>query len=191
MTPCISQATTMPASFAEDVENYHAAGCGAIEVWLTKLEQHLEAASVADTRKSLADRGLALPAAAYQGGLLLSQGQERKAHFEHFKRRLDLCASFGISTLILAPDFARTVDAQAIGRAVASLAQAATRSGSTRQSSSSGLWRLTPQRVGSMLRKRLRASRFQLHQRFFARVARPSMRAGRYGMWPVCGVIGR
>ena len=34
---------------------------------------------------------IALVAAAYQGGLLLSQGEQRKAHFDHFKRRLDLC----------------------------------------------------------------------------------------------------
>ena len=124
MTPCISQATTMSASFAEDAENYFAAGCRAIEVWLTKLEQHLEAVSAADTKKALSDRGITLPAAAYQGGLLLSQGEARKAHFEHFKRRLDLCATFGIRTLVLAPDFSQQPDAQSIGRAVVSLAQA-------------------------------------------------------------------
>ena len=124
MTPCISQATTMPASFAEDVENYSAAGWRAVEVWLTKLEKHLESVSAADTKKALADRGISLPAAAYQGGLLLSQGEARKAHFDHFKRRLDLCATFGVRTLILAPDFAQKPDAQSVGRAVVSLAQA-------------------------------------------------------------------
>ena len=35
MTPCISQATTLTGSFADDVENYHAAGWRAVEVWLT------------------------------------------------------------------------------------------------------------------------------------------------------------
>jgi 4-hydroxyphenylpyruvate dioxygenase len=124
MTPSISQATTMPASFAEDLENYHAAGWRAIEVWLTKLEQHLQSVSVADTQKALADRGITLAAAAYQGGLLLSQGQQRQAHFDHFKRRLDLCAAFSIRTLVLAADFAQRPEAQSIGRAVASLAQA-------------------------------------------------------------------
>ena len=54
MKPCISQATTMPCSFAEDVANYADAGCDAIEVWLTKLENHLEHHSAADTRKLLA-----------------------------------------------------------------------------------------------------------------------------------------
>ena len=124
MTPCISQATTMPSSFAEDVENYHVAGCRHVEVWLTKLEKHLESVSAADTRKALDDRGLALVAAAYQGGLLLSQGEQRKAHFEHFKRRLDLCAAFGIKTIVLVPDFPPRPDATTVGRAVVSLAQA-------------------------------------------------------------------
>ena len=91
MKPCISQATTLPGSFADDVANYAAGGCPAVEVWLTKLEQHLQTASADDTRKLLADRGLTPAAAAYQGGLLLSQGEPRKAHFDHFRRRLDLC----------------------------------------------------------------------------------------------------
>ncbi len=51
MKPCISQATTMPSSFADDVANFADAGCSGMEVWLTKLEQHLEANSAADTKK--------------------------------------------------------------------------------------------------------------------------------------------
>ena len=42
MRPCISEATTMPCSFAEDVASYADAGCTVMEVWLTKLETHLE-----------------------------------------------------------------------------------------------------------------------------------------------------
>jgi sugar phosphate isomerase/epimerase len=125
MTPCISQATTMPASFADDVAAYPSGGCRAIEVWLTKLEKHLADVSPDDTRKALADRGVRLVAAAYQGGLLLSQGEARKAHFEHFKRRLDLCQRFEIPTILLVADFARTPDAESLGRAVVSLTQAA------------------------------------------------------------------
>ena len=124
MTQCISEATTLSSTFAEDVENYCAAGCLAMEVWLTKLEVHLETVSSTNTLKAVSDRGLSLPAAAYQGGLLLSQGEERKAHFDHFKRRLDLCQAFGIRTLIIAADFATQFDQQSLGRAVASLAQA-------------------------------------------------------------------
>ena len=125
MTPCISQATTLSGSFADDAENYPAGGCTAIEVWLTKLEQHLQDVSAGATRKALADRGVTLVAAAYQGGLLLSQGEARKAHFDHFKRRLDLCQQFGIPTLLLVADFAHSPDGESLGRAVVSLAEAA------------------------------------------------------------------
>ena len=126
MIPCISEATTLPSSFAEDVANFADAGCEAMEVWLPKLEKHLETASAADTKKLLADRNLRPIAAAYQGGLLLSQGDARKAHFDHFKQRLDLCQAFGIPTLLVVADFVDPVkDPTSLERAVVSLTQAA------------------------------------------------------------------
>jgi len=125
MRPCISEATTLPASFAEDVAAYADAACPAMEVWLTKLENHLETHSTADTRRLLADRNMTLAAAAYQGGLLLSQGEQRRAHYDHFKRRLDLCQQFGVPTLLVVADFVDKVDLTDLQRATASLAQAA------------------------------------------------------------------
>jgi sugar phosphate isomerase/epimerase len=115
----------MSSRFAEDINGYADAGCHALEVWLTKLETHLETHSVADTRKLLEDREMTLAAASYQGGLLLSQGEQRMAHYDHFKRRLDLCQSFGISTLLVAVDFVDKVDATGLERALVSLKQAA------------------------------------------------------------------
>jgi sugar phosphate isomerase/epimerase len=125
MKPCISEATTLPLPFAEDVAAYADAACPAMEVWLTKLEQHLETHSAADTRKLLRDRDITLAAAAYQGGLLLSQGEQRRAHYDHFRRRLDLCQQFGIGTLLVVADFVDKVDQTALERAVVSLTQAA------------------------------------------------------------------
>lgn len=122
---CISQSATMPASFADDVAGYADGGCTAIEVWLTKLETHLQTASPAETRQLLADRGVVLPVAAYQGGLLLSQGEARKAHYDHFRRRLDLCQTFGIQTLVLVADFSQKPDPTSLQRALVSLSQAA------------------------------------------------------------------
>jgi sugar phosphate isomerase/epimerase len=125
MNCCISQATTLPGTFAEDVDAYAAAGCRAIEVWLTKLENHVERHSIADTKRLLADKQMTLAAAAYQGGLLLSQGEQRKAHFDHFRRRLELCGEMGIPTLLLAADFDAARDQRDIDRAAVSLKQAA------------------------------------------------------------------
>jgi 4-hydroxyphenylpyruvate dioxygenase len=125
MKPCISEATTLPASFAADVAAYADAGCTSMEVWLTKLETHLETHSVAETRKLLDERQMTLAAASYQGGLLLSQGEQRKAHYDHFRRRLDLCQQLAIPTLLVVADFADAVDQTGLQRAVVSLKQAA------------------------------------------------------------------
>jgi len=125
MKPCLSEATTLPCTFAEDVAHFADAGCQGMEVWLTKLETHLEQNSLGETQRLLGDRGMTLAAAAYQGGLLLSQGEQRKAHYDHFRKRLDLCQSLGIPTLLVVADFAGTVDATALERSVVSLTQAA------------------------------------------------------------------
>jgi sugar phosphate isomerase/epimerase len=125
MRPCISQATTLPASFSDDVNAYADGGCTAIEVWLTKLETHLETHSLADTLRLLEDRQVKPVAAAYQGGLLLSQGEQRKVHYDHFRRRLDLCQGLGIPTMLVVADFVERVDATALQRSVVSLKQAA------------------------------------------------------------------
>src|SRR5919205_3709427 len=125
MRACISEATTLSSTFAEDVHGYADGGCRALEVWLTKLETHLETHPAADTRKLLEDRQMTLAAASYQGGLLLSEGEQRKAHYDHFKRRLDLCQHFGIPVMVVAADFARKATAPDLGRALASLRESA------------------------------------------------------------------
>jgi sugar phosphate isomerase/epimerase len=114
----------MPASFADDIAACAEAGCPAAEVWLTKLEKHLETSSTAATRELLKEKNVALAAAAYQGGLLLSQGDARKAHFDHFRRRLEICEAFGIPTLLLVADFRTQPEPTDLERAVVSLAQA-------------------------------------------------------------------
>ena len=50
MIPCISQATTLTTPFADDVRDAAAGGCTAVEVWFTKLEQHLEELSAEDAQ---------------------------------------------------------------------------------------------------------------------------------------------
>jgi hypothetical protein len=75
MKPCISQVTTLAASFEDDIIGYAEGGCPAIEVWLTKLETHLESASAEDTKKLITDRGITLSSAAYQGAYYSRRGK--------------------------------------------------------------------------------------------------------------------
>jgi 2-keto-myo-inositol isomerase len=125
MKLCISQATTLPAAFADDIAAFADVGWTGVELWLTKLEKHLETTSVEVTHRLIADRQVQAVAAAYQGGLLLSQGEQRKAHFDHFRRRLELCQALAIPTLLLVADFAQRPSSVALERAVVSLKQAA------------------------------------------------------------------
>ena len=125
MNLCISQATTLSAAFADDIAAFADVEWPALEVWLTKLEKQLENSSVEATRQLFLDRNLKPVAAAYQGGLLLSQGEQRKAHFEHFRRRLELCQAIGIPTMVVVADFKQRPDSTDLQRAVVSLAQAA------------------------------------------------------------------
>jgi 2-keto-myo-inositol isomerase len=124
MKPCISEATTMSSTFAEDVAAFANSGCMGMEVWLTKLETHLTMESPDATRALLGDRNMKIAAAAYQGGLLLSRGEQRKAHQDHFRRRLELCQALAIPTLIVAADFSEPASGNALAHAVDSLAQA-------------------------------------------------------------------
>src|SRR5262249_26470876 len=125
MKLCISEVSTMPASFREDVVGYSAAGCKCMEVWLTKLETALETDSAVDLRNFVEDKQVKLAAASYQGGLLLSQGEQRRKHFDHFRRRLELCQFFGIPTFLIVADFVQKIDADGMERAIVSLRQAA------------------------------------------------------------------
>ncbi len=125
MKPCLSEATTMPASFIEDIEAYSSCSVTAVEVWLTKLEKALESNPADDLRRLLEDKQVKLAAASYQGGLLLSQGEARRTHFDHFRRRLEICGKFDIRSLLLVADFVQQFGAIDFERSVISLKQAA------------------------------------------------------------------
>jgi sugar phosphate isomerase/epimerase len=125
MTPCISQATTLKNPFEADPAIFARTGWSAVELWLTKLETYLLGHSLADARALLESNGLKPSAAAAQGGLLLSQGAERAAHWEHFRHRLELLEALGVRTLLVTPDFTCDAGIDTFDRAAGSLAEAA------------------------------------------------------------------
>ncbi len=125
MKPCISQATTLGTAFEDDLAAYAQAGWRAVELWLTKLETFLQSHPAAEVRKRLNDEGLQAVAATFQGGLLLSKGAERNAHWDHYRRRLDLLGLLKVPTLVVVPDFVADPTGDDLGRSSESLAEAA------------------------------------------------------------------
>ncbi|MBI2825285.1 MAG: sugar phosphate isomerase/epimerase [Planctomycetia bacterium] len=129
MIPAISQVCTLSAPFERDIEDFAAAACDTVEIWLGKLETWLASHSIADVRTLLAEQGVAAPVASFQGGLLTSEGDARKAHWEHFARRLTLCRDLGIGTLVVAGDILGPLGQQDLDRVQVSLVQAAEHAG--------------------------------------------------------------
>jgi 4-hydroxyphenylpyruvate dioxygenase len=125
MNLALSQVCSLESSFEDDVENYAAGGCTAIELWVGKLDAYLEKHSEGDVRSLLERHGVAAPVASFQGGLLSSQGEFRKQHWEAFERRLAQCRALGVGTLVLAADVGGPLAQQDLERVQVSLAQAA------------------------------------------------------------------
>lgn len=130
MIPALSQVCSLQSSLEDDIVDYAAGACSAIELWLGKVETYLQRHSVDDLRRLLAEQGMATPVASYQGGLLISQGDARREHWSHFEQRLQLCKALGVGTLIVAGDIVGPLSQQDIERTQASLVQAAALAGS-------------------------------------------------------------
>lgn len=127
MLPALSQVCSLNSPFDRDIDEYAAAKCAAIELWLGKLKTYLKGHSVDDVRRLLETHEIAAPVASFQGGLLASQGEARKVHWEHFERRLDLCQSIGVQTIVVAGDIPPPLDEQVVDRVRMSLGLAADR----------------------------------------------------------------
>jgi 2-keto-myo-inositol isomerase len=125
MLPALSQVCSLNSPFEKDLEDYSAGACQAIEVWLGKLETYLEKHSVDEVRRLFDQYGITAPVASFQGGLLTSQGDARREHWEHFGRRLELCQQLGIGTLVVAGDILGPLAQSDLERAQLSLVQAA------------------------------------------------------------------
>src|SRR5262245_6506649 len=125
MIPALSQVCTLDAPLEKDIEDYSAGHCRAIEIWLTKLETYLKSHSLDDVRRLLEKYEMAAPAASFQGGLLVSQGDARREHWDHFAKRLELCHSLKIETLVVAGDVVGPLGEEDFDRLRVSLSQAA------------------------------------------------------------------
>lgn len=129
MIPTLSQVCCLNSPFDRDLEDFAAGQCRSVEVWLTKLEEYLKTHTLKDVRFWLDKFEITLPVASFQGGLLASQGEARRAAWELFTRRLDLCRELGIGTIVIACDVPLPLSQTAIDRVQASLVQVAQEAG--------------------------------------------------------------
>jgi 4-hydroxyphenylpyruvate dioxygenase len=125
MIPCLSQVCSLSSPFERDIEDYAAGACRAVELWLGKLEGYLQTHSTADVVALLKSHGMAAPVASYQGGLLASQEDARREHWEHFRRRLAICGELGVRTLVVAADIPGPLSQHDLDRVSVSLVEAA------------------------------------------------------------------
>lgn len=127
MKPALAQVCSLDSPFDRDIADYAAGKCPAIELWTGKLDAYLDRHSVDDFKRLVAEHHVETPVLSFQGGLLASQGEFRKQHWESFERRLALCRELNIGTLVVAADVAGQLSQQDIERVQASLPQAADR----------------------------------------------------------------
>ena len=125
MQPCLSQVCTLPAPITSELEDYAAGKCDAIELWMTKVEEHLRESSLDDFKQLLASHQIRPLSAAYQGGLLASQGERRAEAWKLFERRLALCQQLGVEVMVVACDVPAPMTSQDAQRVQASLGQVA------------------------------------------------------------------
>jgi len=125
MIPALAQVCSLPSPFEKDIADYAAGKCGAIELWLTKLETFLQSHSLDDVRRLLAESEMTAPVASYQGGLLASQGEQRREAWQLFEQRLELCRELKVQAIVVACDVPRPLDQQTLDRVHASLVQVA------------------------------------------------------------------
>jgi 4-hydroxyphenylpyruvate dioxygenase len=129
MKPALSNVCSLDAPLEKDIEDYAAGACRAVELWVGKVDAYLERHGVAELRELLARHEAAAPVVSYQGGLLASQGDFRRQHWDAFARRLELCHSLGVGTLVLAGDIAGPLTQQDLDRVRTSLEQSAALAG--------------------------------------------------------------
>ena len=101
MIPAVSQTTTMPAPLEDELE---ALGELGLEIWLTKIEAFLQAASFEALASQLDRHPVSLVAASLQGGLWQPDPAARAEAWQLFEKRLDLCRRLEIPVLVVAAD---------------------------------------------------------------------------------------
>ena len=80
MKTALATVCSLDFTLPQILEDYEAARCDAVDLWLGHADAFLAAHDVAALRARLATHGIAAVAASFQGGLLTTQGDARREH---------------------------------------------------------------------------------------------------------------
>ncbi|MCX7402725.1 MAG: sugar phosphate isomerase/epimerase [Planctomycetia bacterium] len=127
MRPTLSTICSLDAPLEKILEEYSAGHCEAIDLWLGHAEAFLEKKSVNALKDCLSTNKIAPLAASFQGGLLTSQGDARREHWQHFETRIALLSELGVPVLVIAGDTMGPLGPEDLGRLSTSLSEAAKR----------------------------------------------------------------
>ena len=127
MRPALATVCSLEASLETILEEYAAGQCDAVDLWLGHAETFLETHSPLALADLFANHGISAVAASYQGGLLTSQGDARREHWQHFESRLGLLRELAIPVLVVAGDAFGPLGPEDLARLSMSLAEAAAR----------------------------------------------------------------
>jgi len=127
MKPAIATVCSLDAPLETVLEEYAAGHCEAVDLWLGHAESFLAGRDPAALAELLGRHGIAAAAASFQGGLVVSQGEARQAHWRHFESRLGLLRDVGIPVLVVAGDAFGPLGAAELSLFSRSLAEAAAR----------------------------------------------------------------
>jgi sugar phosphate isomerase/epimerase len=127
MRPAIATVCSLDAPLDAILDDYAAGHVDAVELWLGHVDAFVTGQGVAALADRLSERGIAPVAASFQGGLLTSQGEARREHWNHFAERLTLCRELGVPVLVIAGDAFGPLGADDLARLSMSLGEAAKR----------------------------------------------------------------
>ena len=105
---CLNASTIRGTPVARQIEVAALAGYGAIELWFADVDAHVAAGgSIADLRRALDDRGLAVPTMIYLGGWLDAPDADWPEIKAECGRRLEQAAQLGARHVIAGPPAGR------------------------------------------------------------------------------------
>ena len=107
-TLCLNASTIRGTPVLRQIEVAAEAGYGAIELWFADVDVHLACGgTLADVRRALDDRGLAVPTLIYFAGWFEAAESEWPGIKEEFRRRLEQAAQLGAPRVIACPPMGR------------------------------------------------------------------------------------